>query len=230
MPWIERPTAALTFALVDETGSRANLSLDVPQTTAADVALIAAAALRPLIQAITDCAVLSYSLTYSCASCPRRASPIRVEIRQQPYMRLVVADASDSRASNQLHVRANTPHSTALAAAYQLADLVRGVTGCAPLSVDLRYPVVDSTPPSAMPGSLSLRQALFVFDTDTIEQFAIVRVPGISPNYIIGVEPYYIDIANPAIVALTDAIINGLWCNRFGYNLTRCIAGIVSQV
>jgi hypothetical protein len=39
--------------------------LDVPASTLADAALTAASVLRPLVEAITDCAVLSYSLTYS---------------------------------------------------------------------------------------------------------------------------------------------------------------------
>lgn len=65
MAWEERPTASLSYTLVDETGSRAQLSLDVPEGTAMDVAMTAAGALRPLIQAITDCAVVAYSLTYS---------------------------------------------------------------------------------------------------------------------------------------------------------------------
>lgn len=65
MPWIERPSAALTYTLVDETGSKSNFSLDVPEATLADVALTAAAALRPLIEACTDCEVVGYALTYS---------------------------------------------------------------------------------------------------------------------------------------------------------------------
>ncbi len=65
MAWNERPTAALTFICRDETGSTANFSLDVPASTLADVALTAAGVLRPLVEAITDCAVLSYSLSYS---------------------------------------------------------------------------------------------------------------------------------------------------------------------
>ena len=65
MAWHEKPSASLTFVCRDETGSKANLSLDVPQTTAMDVAMTAAGVLRPLIEAITDCAVLSYHLSYS---------------------------------------------------------------------------------------------------------------------------------------------------------------------
>lgn len=65
MAWIERPAASLSYTLVDETGSKSTFSLDVPETTAADVALTAAATLRPLIEACTDCEVVGYNLTYS---------------------------------------------------------------------------------------------------------------------------------------------------------------------
>jgi hypothetical protein len=54
MAWIEKPTASLTYVMLDETGSRSTVSFDVPETTLADAAL-------------TDCAVISYSLTYSSA-------------------------------------------------------------------------------------------------------------------------------------------------------------------
>jgi hypothetical protein len=81
MGWNERDTASLTFVCRDETGSVANFSLDVPQTTLADVALTAAGVLRPLVEAITDCAVLSYSLTYSSFddAPPAAAADSRVE-------------------------------------------------------------------------------------------------------------------------------------------------------
>jgi hypothetical protein len=65
MAWLEKPTAALTYVLLDETGSRSNMSLDVPESTLADAALTAAGVLRPLIEALTDCAVVSYSLAYT---------------------------------------------------------------------------------------------------------------------------------------------------------------------
>lgn len=81
MAWNERPTATLTYICLDETGSKSPFSLDVPQATLADVALTAAGVLRPLIEAITDCAVLSYSLTYSSFddAPPAAAANSRVE-------------------------------------------------------------------------------------------------------------------------------------------------------
>lgn len=65
MAWNERPSASLTYVLKDETGSTSTFALDVPQTTPMDVAMTAAGVMRPLVEAITDCAILSYSLTYS---------------------------------------------------------------------------------------------------------------------------------------------------------------------
>lgn len=65
MAWTAKPTASLTYILVDETGSRATLTFDVPYATLAAVAIAAADALVVLIQGVTKCAVLSYSLTYS---------------------------------------------------------------------------------------------------------------------------------------------------------------------
>jgi hypothetical protein len=67
MAFVEKPTATLTYVMLDESGSRATCSFDVPETTLADAAITAAGVLRPLIEALTDCAVVSYSLTYSSA-------------------------------------------------------------------------------------------------------------------------------------------------------------------
>lgn len=65
MAFVQRPTASLTYSLLDETGSTGVLSLDVPQGTLADVAIVAAGLLRPVIEQITDCAILGYTLSYS---------------------------------------------------------------------------------------------------------------------------------------------------------------------
>lgn len=64
MAWVDRPVAVLTFQLVDETNSKSSMELYMPASTPADVALAGAATLRPLLQNITDCAILSYNVTY----------------------------------------------------------------------------------------------------------------------------------------------------------------------
>lgn len=65
MPFVERPSASMTFTLVDETGSRATVSFDIPVGTPADVALTGANVARGLLANITGCAVVSQAVTYS---------------------------------------------------------------------------------------------------------------------------------------------------------------------
>lgn len=65
MPFVERPSASMTFTLQDETGSRANVSFDIPVSTLADAALTAANVMRGLLANITGCSVVSQAVTYS---------------------------------------------------------------------------------------------------------------------------------------------------------------------
>lgn len=58
------PAAVLSFTLEDASGSSSKVQFHVPfATTAANVAT-AAATIRPLLEACTDCVVISQSLTY----------------------------------------------------------------------------------------------------------------------------------------------------------------------
>jgi hypothetical protein len=91
MAWNERPTAALTYVCRDETGSVSNFSLDVPQATLADVALTAAGVLRPLVEAITDCAVLSYSLTYSSFDDAPAAATVNSRVERKGVFQFLTA-------------------------------------------------------------------------------------------------------------------------------------------
>lgn len=59
------PSAVLSFGLEDASGSESKLQFHVPFGTLASVVTTAAALLVPLIEACTDCAVISQSLTYS---------------------------------------------------------------------------------------------------------------------------------------------------------------------
>lgn len=91
MPWIEKPTASLTYTLIDETGSTSSFSLDVPESTPADVALTAAATLRPLIEACTDCAVTGYSLTYSARNTTPEAAAANSRVERKGVLQFVTA-------------------------------------------------------------------------------------------------------------------------------------------
>lgn len=64
MAFITKPSAQLTYGLIDASGSHSTVQFDVPYGTLAAVAIAAADVLRPLIGAMTGCAILSQSLTY----------------------------------------------------------------------------------------------------------------------------------------------------------------------
>lgn len=91
MPWIERQTASLTYTLQDETGSKSTFSVDVPESTLADVALTAAAALRPLIEACTDCEVISYALTYSARNTTPAAAAVNSRVERKGVLQFLTA-------------------------------------------------------------------------------------------------------------------------------------------
>lgn len=64
MALIDKPAVA-TFTFEDDSGGSAGyMRFNVPAGTLADAALTAMVALRPLLQAMTDCAIVGYSLTY----------------------------------------------------------------------------------------------------------------------------------------------------------------------
>lgn len=59
------PAAVLSFGLEDASGSQSKLQFHVPFGTLASVVTTAAGLLVPLIQACSDCAIISQSLTYA---------------------------------------------------------------------------------------------------------------------------------------------------------------------
>lgn len=67
MAFVSRPTASLSYTLQDASGSKSQININIPGGTLINVAFAAADALRPLIAALTDCAVIAQNITYSQA-------------------------------------------------------------------------------------------------------------------------------------------------------------------
>jgi hypothetical protein len=63
MAWIQKPTCTITFTFQDISGSKGAMSLDLPQGTLVTNTIVAT--LRAAIENITDCAILSYTLSYT---------------------------------------------------------------------------------------------------------------------------------------------------------------------
>jgi len=65
MSFASAPTGELTFDLLDATGNKAKIKLHFPIATLVADVFTAADALLPLLAAISDCTVLSFSATYA---------------------------------------------------------------------------------------------------------------------------------------------------------------------
>jgi hypothetical protein len=65
MALVNTPTAKLDFTFVDGTGSRGHTLVHVPYATLAAAAITAADAISAAMAALSDAAIVSYSLTYS---------------------------------------------------------------------------------------------------------------------------------------------------------------------
>jgi len=65
MAFVNLPAAAVTFTLIDGSGSQGTLSFNIPAATTVADAQTAAAELRPLVAAITGCGVVGQNITYT---------------------------------------------------------------------------------------------------------------------------------------------------------------------
>lgn len=147
-------------------------------------------------------------------------------IAQQPYVIARLVDASDSTAEMRLHVRNNTSRAAGVAAARQLADLAGAASEATPVEHVLRYPHLVRGGPTAAPGSSRFVVGVLIFETDTLNQYAIIEIPGIKSAL---VDPENSNLLRLTAQPLADyiaALIEGAFTNPFGYNLTACIAGL----
>jgi hypothetical protein len=144
-------------------------------------------------------------------------------IRRQPVVRLSVADASDSIGHFGLWIQAGATAAAGQAALAQLRGLLP--TDCAPAYGIVRYDVTEPAP-AAGAGDRT-RCAVFVFETNVLNHWAVVVVPGLRPHLVDSAAPHLVDMGNPAVLALVTALQSGLWCNPFGETLGACIAALV---
>lgn len=134
-----------------------------------------------------------------------------------------MADASDSIGHFGLWIRAGATAAQGFAALAQLRGLMP--TDCAPAYGIVRYDVTEFDP---APGAGDrTRCAVFVFETNVLDHWAVVVVPGLRPHLVDTAAPLQVDMSNPAVLALISALQSGLWCNPFGETLGACIAALV---
>ncbi len=144
-------------------------------------------------------------------------------VQLQPELRLVVADGSNSIGHFDLWLRAAATADQGRAALVQMRGLLP--TSCVPHYGYVFYHVTELD--AATGGGDATRCAVFVFETTTPNQLAVVEIPGLRPELVDTTAPYLIDMTAPSVVALIAELQSGAWCNPFGYTLSGCVAGLV---
>jgi hypothetical protein len=147
-------------------------------------------------------------------------------IAQQPYVEARLIDASGSASEMQVHVRASAGRAAGIAGARQLAELLDAASGATAVEHLLRYPFRVVNEQTAEPGSSRFSVGVLIFETDTADQYAIIEIPGIKPGLIDPDDDTLLLLTAEPLQNYIDALINGVFSNRFGYNLTACIAGL----
>ena len=139
-----------------------------------------------------------------------------------PLITLGVVDASESRSTVGIRLRAGTDVLAAHNAANQFANRVSALSGA---TIDHQYVVYRGaeSPQPAAPGLTSYAgTGVFVFSTTEPGEYAIVQLPAIRPALLLTTGPgagVIIDQAAPEVTALAEAMISGSYCNPFGYPL-----------
>jgi hypothetical protein len=137
-----------------------------------------------------------------------------------------VADESNSIGHFGLWLRANTEAVAGLGALAHLRTILP--TACTPVYGRVCYEVFDLDP---APGAGNKHRAgIFVFETTTVGQLAVVTIPGLRPDLVDATASHLVDMTHSAVIALVDALTDGTWCNPFGYRLTTCIAALVETM
>lgn len=147
-------------------------------------------------------------------------------IAQQPYVVARLVDASDSRTEMRVHIRSGSSRAAGVAAARQLADLVGAASAAVPIEHLVRYPHLVRGGPRAAPGSSRFAVGVLIFETDTLEQYAIIEIPGIKPSLIDPNNNTLLLLTAPPLANYITALTSGVFTNPFGYQLTTCIAGL----
>lgn len=153
-------------------------------------------------------------------------------LNQQPQVIYTARDGSGSSGLIRFHIRAGIEAVAAHAGATQRRGLIAPLTGCTLERQSVSYSRTESAPGTPVAGILARSVGVFIFDTATPAQFAVVKIPGLLPEllmttgYAAGID---IDQQHPAIVALVEHLQVSSYCNPFGYQLGNLIAAYMQD-
>lgn len=152
---------------------------------------------------------------------------------RQPVLGFALRDATPSTATCRFNLRAGTTVAAGHAAGDELRAILGGVVGAGFARQSVVYPFTYAPVGQSLPGSRIENRAALIFETSAPGQLLAVSIPAIVPGAIRQDGPHAgleLDLTHQAVIDLVEALINGLWCNPFGYDVVNLAATIVETV
>lgn len=143
---------------------------------------------------------------------------------QVPVVEFLLTDRSGSTAFCRFHVPIGTSVSAAHAAAADLRTRIDAISGCVVSRQSIIYTAVPLDEAAAAAGSLVSNVGLFLWGTPTPDVFGSTSVPGLLESKLVAPPDPLADIAidttDPDISAFISDMLNGIYINQFGDDLT----------
>lgn len=147
-----------------------------------------------------------------------------------PYLLYGMVDESTTRATMRLTIKPSTTLSTAQTICSSTRSLIENMTDCAIDRQSVVFPFLADAPGIPATGANNHKTGIFIFATTDIAQLAVLELPGITEACILTTGPTAgigIDVLNTDVAAFIDAMVNGLYMNMFGYDITELLAAFV---
>jgi hypothetical protein len=144
---------------------------------------------------------------------------------------VVLVDETFSTSSTTLHLPASVGAAAALADTIELAGHIDTLSGAGVTEVAVTFPWVQFTPPAPAAGARVNPHGAFIFECGAGQWF-VAALPGILPALVLPpVDGARLDLdqADDLVVGLVELLVNGFWCNPFGYQITGVAEAYIQQ-
>lgn len=154
-------------------------------------------------------------------------------VARQPLLGFAFSDASGSIATCRFNLKAGITVADGHTAGDGLRSVLAALSSAVVVRQSIVYPYSVQQDTIPQPGSRIENRAALIFETSAAGQLLSVSIPSILPALIQAAGPLVgleLDTTNQAVIDLVQEIINGLWCNPFGYDVVSLASTIVETV
>jgi hypothetical protein len=143
-------------------------------------------------------------------------------IARIPAWSITWLDSSGSSGTTRGNMQPGGSAAAALASVATLASVMAAATDCVAVRRAVTYRIIEQPPIARGHTGVAQNVGLFVWTTDSGDDLAIVRLPGLPSSALLTTGPFageWIDLANSEIAAVVELLADGPWSDPFGAGL-----------